>query len=47
MSNNFIEKINIFFPKWNYKIIEYSGTREELVIKCLKCGKIYHYKNLL
>lgn len=45
MSNNFIEKINIFFPKWNYEIIEYSGTREELVIKCLKCGKIYHYKN--
>lgn len=45
MSETFYNKIDLLFPKWEYKVLKYSGTREEMEIRCNKCGKIVKYKN--
>lgn len=36
----FKERINLFFPKWEYEIISFNGYKKEATIKCLKCKQI-------
>lgn len=40
----YIEKINMCFPEWEYKVLEFSGMKDSAKIKCLKCGQIYELK---
>lgn len=36
---SFEEEIRTFFPDWDFSIVEYTGTRKKLVIKCNNCGR--------
>lgn len=41
---DFKQKINSFFPEWEYKILSFSGYKQPAIVKCLNCGKIHNYK---
>jgi hypothetical protein len=36
----FIERIELFFPEWNFEVLEFNGYKKPAKIKCLNCGKI-------
>ena len=36
---NYQERINIFFPRWQYKVLSFQGLKKPCILKCELCGQ--------